>query len=76
VVEGEAVLLDLHGRRIMGLNAVGSFVFGLIDGVRTVEALSAAVVERFHVDAARARADVSAFLVDLRTRRLVEGGEA
>jgi hypothetical protein len=76
VVEGEAVLLDLQGRRIMGLNPVGSFVFGLIDGVRTVEALSAAVAERFHVDAARARADVRAFLADLRTRGLVEGGEA
>jgi hypothetical protein len=74
VVEGEAVLMDLHGRRIMGLNPVGSFVFGLIDGVRTVEALAAAVAERFQVDAERARADVGAFLGELRRRGLVEGG--
>jgi hypothetical protein len=73
VVEGEAVLIDLQGRRIMGLNQVGSFVFGLIDGVRTVDALAAAVAERFQVERERARADVAAFLSDLQRRGLVEG---
>ncbi len=72
VVEGEAVLLDLAGRRIMGLNPVGSFVFGLMDGARSVEAIAAAVAERFRVDVLRAHADVSAFLEGLSRRGLVE----
>lgn len=57
----------------MGLNPVGSFVFGLLDGVRTVETLSAAVAERFQIDPERARDDVSAFLADLQRRGLLEG---
>jgi hypothetical protein len=73
VVEGEAVLLDLHGKRVVGLNPVGSFVFGLLDGARSLAALSAAVAERFGVELARAEADVRAFLGDLERRGFVEG---
>lgn len=56
----------------MGLNPVGSFVFGLMDGARSVEAIAAAVAERFRVDVLRAHADVTAFLEDLWRRGLVE----
>jgi len=73
VVEGEAVLLDLHGKRLAGLNATGSFLFPLLDGVRTVEELAAAVTERFGVGRERARADVRSFLADLTRRGFVEG---
>jgi len=75
VVEGEAVLLDLRGKQLVGLNGVGSFVFGLLDGARTVAALSAAVAERFEVELARAEADVLAFVRDLARRGFVEGVE-
>jgi hypothetical protein len=74
VVEGEAVLLDVHGRRIMGLNPVGSFVFGRVDGVRSVDAISGEVAARFRVAEERARADVAAFLGELATRGLLEEG--
>jgi len=73
VVEGEAVLLDLHGRRVVGLNPVGSFVFGLLDGARTVAALASSVAERFGVELSRAEADVRAFLAELEGRGFVEG---
>jgi hypothetical protein len=72
VVEGEAVLLDLHGRRIMGLNPVGSFTFGLVDGKRSVADLAGAVAARFGIEGTRALADVASFLGDLRVRGLVE----
>lgn len=75
VVEGEAVLLDLHGKRLVGLNAAGSFVFPLLDGLRTVGALAAAVAERFGLERARAEVDVRAFLADLARRGFVEGVE-
>lgn len=72
VVEGEAVLLDLAGRRIMGLNPTGSFVFQQVDGVRTVAQIGALVAARFGVDLARAEADAASFLGALAARGLVE----
>jgi hypothetical protein len=75
VVEGEAVLLDLQGKQLVGLNGVGSFVFGLLDGSRSVAALAAAVTERFEVEPARAEEDVRVFVRDLARRGFVEGVE-
>jgi hypothetical protein len=72
IVEGEAVLLDLDGRRIMGLNPAGSYLWALLDGKRTVAELGAAVAERFQVAAERAAGDVALFLTDLRARGLVD----
>jgi hypothetical protein len=74
VVQGEAVLLDLQGRRIMGLNPVGSFAFGLVDGRRSVGDLAVAIAARFGIGEERALADVAAFLGDLRARGLLEEG--
>jgi Coenzyme PQQ synthesis protein D (PqqD) len=75
VVEGEAVLLDLQGRQLVGLNGVGSFVFELIDGAHDVTALAAAVAERFEVELPRAELDVVAFVQDLVRRGFVEVAE-
>ena len=75
VVGEEAVLLDLQGRRVLGLNRVGSFVFPLLDGARTVAALAALVAERFGVEARRAEADLRTFLAELAGRGFVEGVE-
>ena len=65
--------MDLEGRTVMGLNPVGSFVWGLLDGKRTVGEICAAVAERFAVEPERAAADVETFLGALRTRALLEG---
>lgn len=75
VVEGEAVVLDLHGKRVLGLNRVGSFVFPLLDGARTVGGLAASVAERFGVEVRRAEADLRVFLAELARRGFVEGVE-
>jgi len=72
VVEGEAVLLDVQGRHLMGLNPAGSLVFGLVDGKRPVGDLAAAVAARFGIAPERALADVVAFLGGLRARGLLE----
>jgi hypothetical protein len=73
VVEGEAVLLDLLGKRLAGLNPTGSFVFPLLDGVRTEDELAAAVADRFAVGREQAAADLRSFLADLTRRGFVEG---
>ncbi len=75
VVDGEAVLLDLTGKRLVGLNAVGSYVLPLVDGRHTVAELAASVAERFGVEASRAEVDVAAFLRDLARRGFVDGIE-
>jgi hypothetical protein len=72
VVDGEAVLLDLEGRRILGLNPAGSHLWGLLDGQRSPAELATALAERFNLGAERARADVDAFLAELYARGLVE----
>lgn len=73
VVEGEAVLLDLEGKRLLGLNRAASFVFPLFDGERTVAGLAALLAQRFGIEVARAEADLRAFLADLSARGFVEG---
>ena len=60
----------------MGLNETGSFVFGSVDGTRTVRALAEAVAERFGVTASQAQADVASFLGVLASRGLVEDGRS
>ena len=73
MVEGEAVLLDLEGKRLLGLNRSGSFVFPLFDGERTVAGLAAMMAQRFGIEVAKAEADLRAFLADLSARGFVEG---
>jgi hypothetical protein len=71
-VEGEAVILDLEGRRVMGLNPVGSLVWNLLDGKRTAAEIAAAVADRFQIANHRAAEDVGVFLGALLARGLIE----
>ncbi len=73
VVEGEAVLLDLQGKRLLGLNQAGSYLLPLLDGDRTVAGLAAALAERFGIEVARAESDLRIFLTELARRGFVEG---
>ena len=56
----------------MGLNASGSFAWGLLDGKRTLAEVAAAVADHFQVGGERAAADLTRFLSSLRDRGLVE----
>jgi len=66
------VILDLEGKKVMGLNAVGSFVWGLLDGTRTVGGIADAVARQFDVGSDRATADVVSFLAALTARGLID----
>jgi hypothetical protein len=66
------VILDLEGRKVMGLNPVGSFVWGLLDGSHTAAQIGEAVAARFDVPAERAAADVGVFLSALQARGLTD----
>jgi hypothetical protein len=66
------VILDLEGRRVMGLNPAGSVVWGMLDGRHSVATIAAAVADRFQLTGDRAAADVRAFLAVLSARGLIE----
>jgi hypothetical protein len=67
----EAVVMNLAGARVLGLNPTGALVWSLLEE-RDERGLAEAVAERFAVDPESARADVRAFLDLLRERGLVE----
>jgi hypothetical protein len=71
-IAGEGVILSLDTKVLRGLNAVGARVWELIDGERSIEAISQEIVRDFKIDPARALADVGEFVEDLLTRGLVE----
>jgi hypothetical protein len=71
VIEGEAVILAVDTKVLRGLNAVGSRVWELIDGRRSVDEIVDTIVAEFQVEPGQARADVDAFLHQLAATRLV-----
>lgn len=71
--DGTAVLLHLETRFYFTLNATGVFVWKLLASDRTWdhESLAQALTREFEVDLARASADLSALLDELRAQELL-----
>lgn len=70
-IEGEAVILSLDTKVFRGLNAVGSRVWELIDGRRSVDEIADLVAGEFQVAPEAAARDVSAFVEQLLAKGLV-----
>ena len=71
-VDGEVVVLDLVASRYLGINGSGRVLWlALADGATESER-TGALVREFGVPEDRARADVLAFVGDLRRRGLLE----
>ena len=71
VIEGEAVILSLDTKVFRGLNAVGSRVWELIDGRRSVDEIVTEIVGEFEVAPEVATRDVGTFVAELLEKRLV-----
>jgi len=71
VIEGEAVILSLDSKVFRGLNAVGSRVWELIDGRRSVDEIVTRIVAEFEVTPEVAARDVGAFVDQLLDKQLV-----
>ncbi len=71
VIEGEAVILSLETKVLRGLNPVGSRVWELIDGRRSVEEIIGVIVEEFDVAPQDAAQDVRGFVQELLDKGLV-----
>ncbi len=71
VIDGEAVILSMETKVLRGLNPVGSRVWELIDGQRSVEEIVGVIVEEFDVAPREAAPDVRGFVQELLDRGLV-----
>jgi hypothetical protein len=65
LIAGEAVILSLDTKVLRGLNPVGSRVWDLIDGQRTLDDIVAIIVAEFDVTPPQALTDVQAFVREL-----------
>ena len=71
IIEGEAVIISLDTKIFRGLNAVGSRVWELIDGRRSVDEIVEVIVREFDVTREQAAGDVQAFVRELLDKGLV-----
>lgn len=65
VIDGEAILMLADDSEIQVLNSVGSRVFELADGSRSIADIAQAIAAEYEVDEAQAHQDVLVFLRQL-----------
>lgn len=75
-IAGETIIVPISGNvgdleSVYTLNEVGSFIWQLIDGERTAQALAAAVCAEYAVGPDQAARDVDELLATLEARGLV-----
>lgn len=75
VVDGEAVIILSESNLVNVYNPVGSRVWELCDGTRTVEDVIDLIVAEYEVNRERAQADVVAFIEQLLVDRVLELSE-
>jgi len=71
VIEGEAMILSLDNKVFRGLNSVGSRVWELIDGRRSLDEIVSQIVGEFEVTPEVASRDVGTFVAELLEKRLL-----
>ncbi len=71
MVQGEAVVLDLHSERYLGFNEVGTRIWELATAADRVDEILPTLLAEFEVDEADLRRDVEAFVGSLVAAGLV-----
>lgn len=74
VLNGEAVLIDPDRNVVRMLNPVGSRIWELADGTRTIEQIADVLVEEFEVEPLQARQSVAKFVDELAGKELLVQG--
>ena len=67
----EAVIVLPDKGEIKVLNEVGSVILELINGERSIQEITAAVIREYDVPSDRAEADILTFLNQLRSKQLI-----
>lgn len=70
-IDGELVLLDLKTSAYLTTNAAGALLAKHLTEERSEQELVDALSEEFDIDVGRARADVDAYLTQLREKSLL-----
>ena len=71
VFSGEAVIITPAENKVRMLNTVGSRVWELADGTRTVDEIAGVLAAEFDVDAAQAQASAAGFVDELAAKGLL-----
>lgn len=75
IIDGEAVLVLSESGQINVLNSVGSRIWELADGTRSVDEITAAIVEEYDVSPQQAERDVNEFVQRLVEKEMLVLGE-
>ena len=75
VYDGEAFIVLPQSHQYKILNHVGTRVWELIDGVRTVDEMARVIAEEYEVSVEKAREDVIEFVTDLKAHGMLAGGD-
>ncbi len=67
----ELVLMDTKTGDYLGINAVGTHIWNLLAGAKSVEELVADLISRFEVPEAQCKTEVEQFLSDLEKRKMI-----
>ncbi len=71
VFSGEAIIISPAEHMVRMLNPVGSRIWELADGTRTVEEIAEVLAAEYDVDAAHARQSTQGFVADLVAKALL-----
>ena len=71
VFSGEAVIITPAENKVRMLNPVGSRIWELADGTRTVDAIATMLAAEYEVDPAHARQSTQNFVADLVAKSLL-----
>ena len=71
-IDGLFYVVDPSTHELHSFNEVGSFIWELLDGTKTVATIVDAVVSSYEVDRLRAERGVTVFLDQLQAKNLVE----
>lgn len=75
MIDGEVVILTTDGNEIHTLNRVGSVIWELSDGTKSLEEIASLICERFDVSSEEAHADVLEFAEELSLRKILQIAE-
>ena len=61
IIDGEAILMSPYGRRLHALNEVGTFIWELADGSKSIDKIIERICKEYEVERSIAQKDVRAF---------------
>lgn len=72
LADEEVVLVLPRAGQIKVLNEVGTFIWSMLDGIRSVAEIVEQICHEYRVDSEQAQADVIEFLNELQTKGIIQ----